>query len=185
MYVCIYTWIDIHIHILCKQKWLYIFVPVYTCTQDASRLDAIHAFFAHTHMYTCIFVSICKCFYLHKVSVRLQYTQSYPALMSCPLVWHISICTVARMDRYVVLLMNIEIQTSVSHADVARAALVNINVYICLHVFIEQNPTPRRGFLFVMFPHQEPEVRGPQEAPATNSSRGVLLLTVTVPNEGT
>ena len=30
---------------------MYIYVPVYRCTQDASRLDAIHASLAHTHMY--------------------------------------------------------------------------------------------------------------------------------------
>ena len=49
---------------------------------------------------------------------------------------------------------------------------------------IERNPPPRGGFLFTMFPHQEPWVRGP---PSKNfvpgASRGVLLLTVL--DEGT
>ena len=40
-------------------------------------------------------------------------------------------------------------------------------------------PPPRGGFLFTMFPHQEPWVRGlPSQKIVPGASRGVLLLTV-------
>jgi len=55
--------------------------------------------------------------------------------------------------------------------------------HLSTHDLIERNPPPRGGFLFTMFPHQEPCVRGPckrtpLEEPGTNPSRGVLLHTV-------
>jgi len=49
---------------------------------------------------------------------------------------------------------------------------------------IERNPPPRGGFLFTMFPHQEPCVRGPPSKDLYQVLRGGVLLH-TVLDEGT
>jgi len=58
-------------------------------------------------------------------------------------------------------------------SDHQSSSLYVYNVYVsvlhvCIYVYalacgtlIERNPPPRGGFLFTMFPHQEPCVRGP------------------------
>jgi len=47
-------------------------------------------------------------------------------------------------------------------------------MYICIriHTLIERNLSPRGGFLFTMFPHQEPCVRGPPSKHLVHISRG-------------
>jgi len=58
---------------------------------------------------------------------------------------------------------------------------------------IQRNPPPRGGFLFTMFPHQEPCVREPPSKNCARFFEGVLLHTVlglgvllhTVLDEGT
>jgi len=56
--------------------------------------------------------------------------------------------------------------------------------WVMSSILIERTPTPRGGFLFTMFPHQEPCVREtPLEGFVPDSSRGSLLHTVL--DEGT
>ena len=52
------------------------------------------------------------------------------------------------------------------------------------HNLIERNPPPRGGFLCIMFPHQEPYVRGPPSKDLYQVLRGGVLLH-TVLDEGT
>jgi len=75
--------------------------------------------------------------------------------------------------------MSHELDTRISHELDTSSTLPphselehHLNRNICIYILIERNPPLRGGFLFTMFPHQEPCVRGPPSKHLVQILRG-------------
>ena len=136
---------------------------IHVCDMAHSYIcDITHSYMRTlTHPYTCM----CDVF------IYVWHNLTHPCICMCDVfiyvwrthphvcdVWHDTIICV-RHDT-LLRVMWCRDTRDITHAFVWRDAFISVKCRICMLKLIERNPRPRGGFLFTIFPHQEPCVRG-------------------------
>jgi len=136
---------------------------IHVCDMAHSYIcDITHSYMRTlTHPYTCM----CDVF------IYVWHNLTHPCICMCDVfiyvwrthphvcdVWHDTIICV-RHDTLLRVMWCSDTR-DITHAFVWHDAFISVKCRICMLKLIERNPRPRGGFLFTIFPHQEPCVRG-------------------------